>query len=102
LNQIRFMDYFHKSKGKYLYNDTLISKELERVRCSINKASIQAAFFLLSRIMSNMVESLHVDLKSIENIKSLVKDRKTRVVFMPLYKSYGDPLIMHYVNYFTD
>ena len=29
-------------------------------------------------------------------------NRKIRVVFMPIYKSYGDPLIMHYINYFAD
>lgn len=51
--------------------------------------------------MSNMVENLNVDTKSIQNIKEMVRDRKTRVVYMPIYKSYGDPLVMHYINYFT-
>lgn len=46
---------------------------------------------------------MHVDLKSIDNIKEMIKiDRKCRIVYMPVYKSYQDPIIMHYLNYFTD
>ncbi len=29
-------------------------------------------------------------------------NRKIRVVFMPIYKSYADPVIMHYINYLED
>ena len=29
-------------------------------------------------------------------------DRKIRIVFMPIAKSYGDTLIMHYINYIAD
>lgn len=29
-------------------------------------------------------------------------NRKTKVVLMPIYKSYGDPLVMHYISYFFD
>jgi len=37
-----------------------------------------------------------------KRVKDLASDRKTRVVFLPIYKSYGDLLIMHYLNYFSD
>jgi hypothetical protein len=58
---------------------------------------------MLSKLMRQQVESMHVDLKSIENIKEMIRsDRKCRIVYMPVYKSYQDPLIMHYLNYFTD
>lgn len=29
-------------------------------------------------------------------------NRKARIIYMPIYKSYGDPLIMHYIQYFND
>jgi len=46
---------------------------------------------------------MHVDMKSIENIKEMIKtDRKCRIVYMPVYKSYQDPLMMHYINYFSN
>lgn len=46
---------------------------------------------------------MHVDTKSIDNIKEMIKtDRKLRIVYMPIYKSYQDPLVMYYLNYFTE
>ena len=53
--------------------------------------------------MNHLVEGLHIDNKSLENIKSITyNDRKVRVVLMPIYKSYADVLIIHYLNYLFD
>ena len=30
------------------------------------------------------------------------EDRKSRVVLMPIYKSYADPLVLHFINYLSD
>lgn len=35
-------------------------------------------------------------------MKDMTLNRKTRVVFVPVYKSYSDPLIMHFINYYSD
>lgn len=44
-----------------------------------------------------------MDTKSIEMIKKMTQqNRKTRVVIMPIYKSYIDPMVLHYINFFTD
>jgi hypothetical protein len=29
-------------------------------------------------------------------------NRKIRIVFMPVFKSYSDPLILHYLHYYFD
>jgi glycerol-3-phosphate O-acyltransferase len=45
---------------------------------------------------------MHVDVKGLNRIKDMTANRKTRIVFMPIYKSYGDPLILHYLNFWAD
>lgn len=30
------------------------------------------------------------------------KDRKTKIVFMPVFKSYADPIALHFINYISD
>jgi len=58
---------------------------------------------MLSKIFNHLLEGLHVDRRGLENIKKMTSNnRKVRVVFMPIYKSYSDPLVMHYINYFSD
>ena len=58
---------------------------------------------MLTKVVAHLVEGIHVDIKSIDNIKNMIeRNRKTRIVYVPTYKSYQDPLIMHYVNYYTD
>lgn len=34
--------------------------------------------------------------------KMTQQNRKTRIVFMPIYKSYIDSMVLHYINFFTD
>ena len=106
LNEARFQDFFRQSlnsKKAYFYDKALIQEELKRVRCSIQKASTKATFYILTKMVRQQVESMHVDTKSINKIKEMVNaDRKVRIVYMPVYKSYQDPLVMHYINYFTD
>jgi glycerol-3-phosphate O-acyltransferase len=58
---------------------------------------------MMSKIMNHLVEGLHVDRKGLEKINEMVsKNRKIRIVFMPIYKSYSDPLVLHYLNFFAD
>jgi glycerol-3-phosphate O-acyltransferase len=49
-----------------------------------------------------LTDGLFVDKKGIDRVKEVTLNRNNRVVFVPVYKSYGDPLIMHYINYFFD
>ena len=43
-----------------------------------------------------------MDTKGIERVKELTVGRKSRVVIMPLYKSFIDLLVMHYVHFFNE
>ena len=47
-----------------------------------------------------MIEGIYVDQKGIEVVKELVNGRRTRVIFMPIFKSFADPIILFYINYF--
>jgi glycerol-3-phosphate O-acyltransferase len=86
-----------------IYNPKEIKAELVRLRAQIEKIPTQATFYMLSKITSQMLEGAHIDQKGLENVKSLLnKSRKTRIVFMPVFKSYADPLLMFYLNYYTD
>lgn len=109
MNEGRFYDFLQidsnlsgiKSGHKYREKD--IQEELVRVRCQLQKAPTQLTFFILSKLMAHLIDGLHVDRGSLNKIKKMsLNDRKLRIVFMPIYKSYSDPLIMHYINFFTD
>lgn len=92
LNEARFYDFFKQAntaKKAHIYDKKLIMKELKRVRCQILKATTFSTFYTLSKMMRQQVESMHVDMISINNIKEMIKnDRKCRIVYIPVYKSY--------------
>lgn len=47
-----------------------------------------------------MLEGLYVDRQGLQRVQELCKARKTRVIFLPMFKSFADPLVMNYINYF--
>jgi glycerol-3-phosphate O-acyltransferase len=48
------------------------------------------------------VQFAFVDMQKLQRIKDLALNRKTKIVFMPMWKSFQDILILHYVNYYAD
>ena len=53
--------------------------------------------------MSHLIEGMHIDKEGIARMNTLTaENRKARVVYMPIYKSYSDPLIMHYIQYWQN
>jgi len=53
--------------------------------------------------MNHLVEGLHVNDAQFKNIKKLIhSDRKAKIIFIPVYKSYLDPIIMHYIHHLQD
>ena len=111
INEESFYDYFCQEgqtvtsafKKAHKYDQKMLKKELERVRCQLQKEPTILTFYLLSNISSHVFDGLHLHTESLNRIKDMVTtNRKARIVFMPIYKSYSDPLIMHYINYFCD
>ena len=47
-----------------------------------------------------MLEGIYVDQEGIKMVKNLCKNRKTKVIFLPMFKSFADPLVLHYMNFF--
>jgi hypothetical protein len=35
-------------------------------------------------------------------VKKISENRKNRIIFLPLFKSFGDPILMHYINYISE
>lgn len=85
------------------YNEKLIQDELKRMRCVISKRNTQYSIWIIGRLFAHLLEGIHVDRKNLLHIKSQAKlDRRTKYIFVPLYKSYADQLILHYVNHYYD
>jgi len=60
-------------------------------------------FYLLSKIAAHLCTEINVDSEGMDQVKKLSKSqRRNRIVFIPMYKSFADPLILHYINYFFD
>ena len=56
----------------------------------------------MSKAAAKLVHGLWVDKKSLNEIKAMSADRKTRIVFVPMYKSFADALVLYYINYLND
>ena len=69
------------------------------MRCTYKKQHSQFAFYLANKIIHRLVTGLHLDISGIEKIRELNKNRKTRVILMPMYKSYGDAILQYYINF---
>ena len=57
----------------------------------------------MEKTVTRLLDGLHVDLKGLQNIKEMTeRDRKTKLVLMPMFKSYSDLFILHFCNYISD
>jgi hypothetical protein len=57
----------------------------------------------MNKSVTRLLDGLHIDMKGLANIKQMTeRDRKTKIVFMPMFKSYSDLFILHYANYISD
>lgn len=69
----------------------------------MSATTAKMSFHLVNKIFNHLVEGLQVDMSGLQKIKQTYENnRKTRIVFMPIMKSYGDPLVMFYVNYYSN
>lgn len=57
---------------------------------------------LLSKIAFHLIDFMYCDSVGLQKIKNLCQDRKSRVIFLPMFKSFSDILIMHFLNYHND
>jgi hypothetical protein len=114
LSKTRFNDFLKLEGGRetekfvkryykaYNFDPTAISNELARLRCQIEKRSYQFAYYVGTLVAHHLIYGLHIDQGSQERVKALSLNRKNRIVFLPIFKSFGDPILMHYINYLSD
>ena len=83
------------------YNSKRIKEELERLRCIVDPKSTSFAFSIIAKMASHLTTGIFVDSRGQDKIHKMMSNRKTRVVLMPLFKTYADALIMLYMSYIT-
>ena len=79
-----------------------MKQELVRVRSTLKQIHQRTTFYLISKIAAHLVQFAFVDMQKLKRIKDLALNQKTKIVFMPMWKSFQDILILHYVNYYAD
>jgi hypothetical protein len=85
------------------FNFKQIKKELFLYRTTLEKKTSQALFYFMNKTVTRLLDGLYIDLDGLQNIKKLTeRDRKTRIVLMPMWKSYSDLFALHYANYISD
>jgi glycerol-3-phosphate O-acyltransferase len=55
---------------------------------------------MIAKIAAHMLEGIYVDRPGLRRVQELCKGRKTRIILLPMFKSFADPLVLLYVNYF--
>jgi len=57
----------------------------------------------MNKSVTRLLDGFYIDMKGIAKIKEMAEsDRKTKIVLMPMFKSYSDLFILHYANYISD
>lgn len=57
----------------------------------------------MNKSVTRLLDGMHIDMNGLKAIKAMTEqDRKTKVVLMPMFKSYSDLFILHYANYISD
>ena len=57
----------------------------------------------MNKSVTRLLDGLHIDMKGLKAIKEMTeKDRKTKIVLMPMFKSFSDLFVLHYANYISD
>jgi hypothetical protein len=57
----------------------------------------------MNKSVTRLLDGLHIDMKGLKAIKDMTeKDRKTKIVLMPMFKSFSDLFVLHYANYISD
>lgn len=57
----------------------------------------------MNKTVTRLLEGLYIDMKRLKAIKLMTEtDRKTKVVLMPMFKSYSDIFVLHFANYVSD
>ena len=41
-------------------------------------------------------------MESQERVKQLSRKSENRIIFLPVFKSFADPILMHYISYISD
>jgi hypothetical protein len=50
-----------------------------------------------------LIDGLYIDKNGQDRIRNLCNEsRKTRIILMPLYKSFGDAIVLHTANFNSD
>ena len=58
---------------------------------------------MIQKVAQHLLEGIYVDQHGIQKVLNLCKGgRKTRVLLVPMSKSFADPLILYYLNYFCN
>jgi len=58
---------------------------------------------MLTKIATHIFEGVYYNGgKELKDIKNLCQNRKTRVILLPLYKSYADPLVLFLIQYLNN
>ena len=70
---------------------------------NLEKKASQALFYFMNKTVMWLLDGFHVDLEGLQNIKQMTeRDRNTKIVLMPMFKSYSDLFVLHYANFVSD
>lgn len=79
------------------YDHEAAKKQLLEMHTKISKIAVKSIVWYFNKTMRHALTGLHVDHNGIERVQKMVNG-PSRVVFMPVYKSYTDFFIHTYVN----
>ena len=86
-----------KSSNALTFDILTAQKQLEEMHAYISKQRTKFLLWYFNKTMRVAAKGLFVDTIGIERVKSLISDHN-RVIFLPLYKSFGDFFVMQFIN----
>jgi hypothetical protein len=60
------------------------------MNASVIKTGVKTMIWYSNKLLRTVLDGMYVDAEGIENVKTLSQNSNSRVVLMPIYKSYTD------------
>ena len=89
--------YVGKETSALSFNRLLAVNQLKEMRVKITLNGMRLLMYYYNKKMRKSMQGLYVDTKGIDMVKRMIKSGY-KVIFMPLYKTYIDFLVLTYVH----
>lgn len=95
VNSEKYSKYQAIFPSKLAFNAASIKRQLYKMDCRISARTLLMTSYFVNKILRRSIEGIWVNQSGIQTVKDLLA-RGERVILLPTFKSFVDPLVIYY------